>query len=199
MRLFHAALLVALGAAPALQAQVTFDVQASLAVANDSLKKVTHGSTLGGATLGVGLNTQVWGSDVPLRAFLNVGTFPGKDFGTVKTSLSMVQVGTELYVRTPAEHLNIVAGVTLSKFQVKNAGYPSQPTTDIKNSAVTYNYYDWAVAKGDGGKFGARLGFDYTLTRKLRAHVVLQMSELGTGPFGSVNPSWMDIGVRYTF
>lgn len=192
--------LVLLAAGPSLMAQTTpFDVQGALVLANDDLKKVTHTSALGGLTLGAGYNMQAFGSQIPLRLSLNTSLLPGKAYGTIKTSLSLLQMAADVHVATPLDKLSATVGLSLNKYSVRNTGTPSDPISDVGNSSVIYNRYDWAVATGKGLKFGARLGLDYRISPAFSAVALLQMTELGNGSYGPVNPSWIELGARWHF
>lgn len=200
MRLILSFILLPLLAAPSLHAQSTgFDAQGALVLANSDLTKLTHSSTLGGLSLGLGYTTQVTGAGVPLRLSFNAGTFPGHTFGTVKSGLTLAQLAADVHVATPLKDLSLIAGLSANKYWLHNSGTPSGLMSDVGNSSVTYYRYDWALTRDRGVKLGARVGLEYRLSPRLVLLSTLQMTELGTGSYGPINPSWLEVGTRWRF
>lgn len=200
MRTTLATLLLSLTAAGALSAQSgSFDAQGSLVVANDALLKVTRAGSLGGLALGLGYTTSVRGSQIPIRYSLNAGLFPGKPLGTVKTDLSLLQLAADVHIATGFEKLAFTVGMSLNQYRLRNSGAPSELMSDLGNPNLKYYRYDWAVTQSKGLKGGVRLGLDYPLSSALTATALFQMTELGTGSYGGINPSWIELGARWRF
>jgi len=138
-------------------------------------------------------------TDLTGRFTASLSSMPGKsrDNG-LKTSLSLFQVSADLVFPVGVEGLSGVFGVSLNKFSVSNTGTESVTTSDVANH--------FPVKDGAGIKGGFRIGAEYAITKNVKAELVLQQTELGgqngADPVkraGGVNPSWLNLGVRYSF
>lgn len=175
--------------------------------AHESLKKVTHAST--GLLFGGSLRLSLPGTNIPVRYSLSAGTFPGRQHGTIKSNLGLLQAAVDVSFSESAR-LNPFFGIALNKWRVQNSG--TETITPDSVPGKPFPQYVWAVSGTKGVKAGLRMGVDYGLTAQWTVQALVQVSELGGGEIasaqptattrlnlGSVNPSWFQIGARYTF
>jgi hypothetical protein len=151
----------------------------------EGLKSVTNKSGLGSGFIGeVGYTGQFASTTVPFRATLAVNSFSGDTVLGVKSSLIGYQLAGDILTNTGAKNLTIVTGLSLNKWK-----------WDYTNPDPT------VIVKDKGIKFGVRLGLDYRINDHFSADALLQVTELGTDPKSSVslNPSWLQVGVKYHF
>lgn len=194
---------------------LTPDVEALYVLPLDGLKKVTHSSFAYGAGLGVTLDFK----DAPtMRLGLNHLRMPGKDFGTIKSSLADTQFVADFYFLSGLKRWKAFGGLSLNHYTAKNSGTeqwqkvvyrkPSATTT----TTLTVPLYVWSATDTKGIKMGLRLGVEYLIRPRWVATATLQATELQGGPGrkpwepqptmpnnGVVNPSWVQFGMRYSF
>lgn len=179
-------LATALLGAASLQAQAPspWDVGASLVLPLDGLKKVTHAGAFGGFIAEVGYHGLVNGTKLPFRASGSVNVLPGRQEGSVKSSLLGYQIAGDVFAPTGLDRLQLVVGLSLNRWT-----WDYQDPTGHTKSTMK------------GPKFGARLGFDWWMNKHLTATVLLQQTELGTDNRSSraYNPSWLQVGATYRF
>jgi len=148
-------------------------------------------------------NTQAF-----IRPGLGVNLFPGKANEGRKTSLSNAQIFTDLVVPIKDGPLAILTGVSLNAWRQNTTGTWTRDYADT--GTVAYEGKGSSNVQRPFGKFGYRLGLEYTLSKTLALAVVLQQTELGTDsefmkdgqPYtggSAVNPSWVQVGIRYAF
>lgn len=136
-------------------------------------------------------------TDIPFRASLGLGWFPGaKDNGRQANAFN-AQVAGDIFINTPVDKLRLITGLSFNKWRM-DISYDDPAMGSFTNNVK-------------GIKFGARLGVDYTFSSKLTGELLLQMTELGTDqdftkdPQGStlgrvpINPSWLQVGLKYHF
>lgn len=203
MRAMNSAILAgALLATAPMMAQGRFSASGSVVGAMDSLKKVTNQDL--GLSLGVGYESVIESARLPWRVSVNGHYFGGKKQDDGLTSkLSSVQVAGDVFVATPIESLRFFTGLTVNKYFLSNSG----TTRDTNGDLVAM----WPVDTAKGLKLGARAGFEMEFTKHLSGEVMVQFTELGSTPNvvrdegatglgqGGINPSWIEIGVRYNF
>ncbi len=187
-----AATLVALPSLRAEDVQGMF-VGGAVTVANDSLKKVT-GKTYG-VNLNIGLDRTIADTNIGFRPAFGVTWLPGKVVADgSKTSLTNLQISTDLIVPTGIDRLHLVTGISLNLWR-----YLASPATGTGENP-------WGL---DGSKapnklkFGFRGGLDVKITEKWTAEVLLQMVEFGSPTadvnWKNINPTWIQAGVKYHF
>lgn len=159
---------------------------------NQSLKNELTRNSLGYG-VEAGFHGQLAATEVPFRVGLAYNAFPGKDEGGVKLSLTNLQLNGDLFINSGWEPLKFVAGLSINTWKVKIEA----PGVSMSNSV-------------DGLKVGGRIGFDYKIADHWHANLLWQVSELGTDQdliengdpsiaVKAVNPSWIQLGVRYRF
>lgn len=130
---------------------------------------------------------------VPCRVGLSVASFPGKSVNGVKNSLTHAQIAGDVFIASPFENTKLVIGGTFNHWRVSAKG----PGYDISGGVK-------------GIKFGGRIGVETQVSEKISLNLLWQVTELGTTrelePQGKmtnaivqVNPSWLQVGVRYHF
>lgn len=216
---------VVLGCCGALTAQergTQFDVTASLLLGHQSLKKATHNDQAYGLSTGVKfLLPKV---DLPIKLGLAAYDMPGKDFGSIKSSLKLTQFYTDFYLTSKLPNWAVKFGLSANKYKVTNTGTETWAEDPMNPDGAWAPQYAWAVTQDKGLKIGYRLGVDYAMSRHWGAELLFQLTELSGGEakttsetvtdpwtgqptvvvkqwpnYGAVNPSWLQLGVRYTF
>jgi hypothetical protein len=124
------------------------------------------------------------GTTVPLRLSLGINDFPGKDNAGVKQSLMGIQAAGDIFIETGVQHLSILTGVSINKWNEKISPEPAGYSASVK-----------------GIKFGARFGFEYQVNQNWSVNTMLQVVELGVNANSTkgYNPSWVQIGAKYHF
>jgi hypothetical protein len=160
-----------------------FDVSGGAVFALDTLKTVTN-KTFSGIHLDAGFNGNLAATTIPFRASLGVNLLPGSEKDGLKVSLTGFQLNGDIFVKTGVDKLRLVSGISLNKWRAKAEAAGVSETETIK-----------------GIKFGGRLGLDYGINSNLSCGLMLQVVELGTdaGATRGINPSWVELGVRYSF
>ncbi len=201
------ALMAAFGSTLVAQTSPRFSVHSALFMGSNDLKKATNSGS--GFALGGAYDTTFPASDTRVRLGLSYNAMPGKVQGKdLKTSLASLQLSGDAHIRLPLPGLALVVGLSVNKYRVKNEGTPSTGTA----SGVTYYNSAFSITNADGLKLGARMGFDYALHPRVSLEALYQLTELGRGPKelgdhyvswdiarGPINPSWLQLGVRYHF
>jgi hypothetical protein len=192
-----------------------FDLTASLLGAQNSLKKVTHQDLAYG--LGLGVKFILPKVEVPMKVGLATYDMPGKQSGTIKSSLKLTQFYTDFYLTSTLPAWSVKFGFSANKYRVSNSGTETW-VTDPTNPGGFMPESAWAVTQDKGLKLGYRLGVDYNWSKHWGAELLFQLTELSGGEgktimvdgwygpeakllpnTGAVNPSWLQLGVRYTF
>jgi hypothetical protein len=196
--------------APVLQAQQApgWKVGGAVDVALPALTQWTNNS-LAGITVDGGYQFAIPDTSAFVRPGLSLGFFPGKalDNGR-KTSLQNAQILADLVVPVKGP-LAFITGVTLNAWRQNTTGTWTTTYAD-QDAPVAYEGKSTSTVHRPFGKFGFRLGFEYTVSEKLAVTAILQQAELGTdNEFVKdgyeynggtlVNPSWVQVGVRYSF
>lgn len=219
--LLSTAVLGCCGVLAAQERSPRIDVTASLLSGTPGLEKATHNKQ--GFGLSTGITFLLPRVDVPLKVGLAAYDMPGKDFGTVKSSLKLSQVFADVYLASSLPHWAVKLGLSANNYQVTNTGTETW-AEDPMNPGGYMPQSAWAVTQDKGLKLGFRLGVDWTLSRHWGAELLLQVTELSGGEtrairetildpttsepvevvknlpnHGAVNPSWIQLGVRYTF
>ena len=171
-------------------------------VGTEDQKKATHSTS--GFGLGFAWEGVIPVSAVPFRLGLGYNYLPGKEEMGLKTSLGAVQFTLDTFVSTPIQGLRMVIGLSLNNYHVQNSGTP--PLNTVGNP-VAY----WSIDESKGLKAGGRLGAEWRFSDRFSAELLCQVTELGTTPrvlqetanqalaLGPVNPSWLQVGIRYHF
>ncbi len=165
-------------------------VGGAVTVANDSLKKVTLKTY--GVGLTVGLDRTLGDTNLGIRPAFSITWLPGKvGPDESKTSLTNLQVSTDLIIPTGLDRVKVVTGFSLNQWRYLASSPGNHP---------------WGL---DGNrapkdlKFGFRAGLDVKITPKWSADALLQMVEFGStdSQFNSYNfnPTWVQVGVKYHF
>lgn len=194
-----------------------FDLTGALLWSQNSLTKVTHDSLAYG--VGGGLKVVLPKVDVPVKIGLAYYAMPGKESGTIRSSLALTQAYTDFYLDSKLPGWVFKFGLSANHYTVSNKGTEAwapdgnDPYGDYAPQSA------WAVTDTHGLKLGYRLGTEYTWSRHWGAELLFQLTELsggqektiqvsdgqgGTMPqvvanLGPVNPSWVQLGLRYTF
>lgn len=192
-----------LAAAPAVAQETGFSVGGALIFGTNDLKKVTNNSL--GLTVGAAYEGVISKVTVPYRVGLNIQYMPGKtDEYDLKTSLTSAQLAGDVFVQTPAEKLRFLTGLSFNKYTVKNTGSIRDATGKL---IATF-----PVDTDKGIKLGLRVGFEYQFATHLSGELLYQLTELGSTPKvvgteakgsglgkGGINPSWLQLGLRFRF
>jgi len=192
---------------------------AALPWATDNLKQWTNQSFMG-LCLDGAYQIPIAESGNCFRLGLGLNSMPGKNqypYGDNdspwKINLTGIQVNLDVLFQIGPSPLSIITGLSLNSWFKNVSGIDpwDQPNG---NASVSGN------VKNAFGKYGFRLGAEYAMNRSLSLAVMLQMTELGTdmefypdhwfedadgkvdrGNVGyfSVNPTWVQFGVKYKF
>lgn len=190
----------------AIQAQQTAGWKAGAAIpySMDSLSSFTN-RTVMGLCLDGAYQLPVADSSTFVRLGLGVNFFPGqeKTSGTLtrKVSFTSEQLSADVIVPIAASKWALVAGISANNW------HTSSTLKDSKDPAVEGTS---GSVKKFFGKFGFRTGLEYQVSRNLAVAALFQQTELGSdarfqkngddilGQQG-INPSWIQVGVKYSF
>jgi hypothetical protein len=204
---FVGLLLLGMGTQASAQQPTGLEVGVSVPYALDGLKDWTHESIVG-LCLDVGYVIPLKDGMADFRAGLGLGFFPGKTYNQRKISLQNIQITGDFVFPVKTTGLSLLTGISLNTWRKDVSGkYPRNQTLDNNISGTVNNAF---------GKFGLRVGAEYDLSDNLAVSALMQLTELGTDRefiapenyTGSqteiwgdnrVNPSWIQVGVRYKF
>lgn len=190
----------------AIQAQQTEGWKAGAAIpySMDSLSTFTN-RTVMGLCLDGAYQLPVADSTTFVRLGLGLNVFPGqeKTSGTLsrKASFTSEQFTADVIVPIGASKWTLVAGISANNWQVNSTLKDSNdPAVEGTSGSVKKAF----------GKFGFRTGLEYQLSRKLALTALFQQTELGSDArlrkngddiygYQGINPSWIQVGVRYSF
>ena len=220
-----ALLLAASGAlAPALHAgdPSRFDVGGAVIGGLGTLQK--QGGMKSGVSLDGGWTMSV--SDTSrsrLRVGFAVSQFMGSDengvdntgmvpvASTLKTSLTSYQASSDLLLPMGNTNFSYVLGLSLSKYAYKTTGAAPGVYSSLGIDHSTFDPNSGTIsgdANGSGSwpglKFGFRMGVEYDITSKVAMNVLFQQTEFGRADAfpqqrRSLNPAWLQVGVKYSF
>ncbi len=164
-------------------------------IPTDNLKEITNAQDkYAGLNMDFGYMGHLGATNVPLRTSLGINYLPGRthDWGG-KASLTGYYLATDVYVNSGLKNLQFITGISLNKWRAS----VELPGVIDESQSVP------------GIKFGGRIGFAYQMTPALSLDGVLQVVELGHDLFmmdpmpsagaKGLNPSWFQLGVRYSF
>ncbi len=185
-----------------------YDAGAALLWSAPALTKVTHNSTA--FAVGVGVSFKL-PNDLPTRVSLNRYAMSGKDYGTIRSSLTLTQVAWDLSLDTSLKTWSCFAGLSGNRYSVVNNGTETW-VTDGHNPTAKAPQYVWAVTNdaSRSWKLGIRVGVEHRWTPHLVSDLTFQATELSGGERrgapntnypndGGVNPTWIQVGLRYAF
>ena len=181
-----------------LMAQQTEGFKAGVALPYqlDSVRKYTHQSLMGLSVDGA-YQGSIYGGAAYYRGGLGVNWLPGKTQNDVKISLTSIQVYGDFVVPVgSSKRFAVITGISANNWS--------------KSVSVPDGNGDSGGVKNSFGKLGVRAGLEYSFNSRLAVSALLQVTELGTDSefvkgadktMGSdkVNPSWIQIGVHYSF
>ena len=122
-------------------------------------------------------------------------------------------------IQTSIPALRGIVGLSLNKYSAKfegveianidqnvlGVGSNGQPITTVDDHRTEPEHH-FPIRDTGGLKGGFRLGFEYSFNKSLSADVIFQQTELAgqntSDPVqraGGVNPSWLQVGVHYSF
>ena len=186
-----------------------------LTFANDSLRKVTNNSL--GLNLNGGWDYTLADTNTTFRMGLGLTILSGKEGNYTyqydpnfqdlkvttisKTTLYNVQGTVDLLIGTAVENLKIITGFSVNQWRYQAT---SRNVSGAENIVPTPHPYDLQTSKAPGNlKVGFRIGADYQVNKAWSAEAILQMVEFGGGDsesrFNSINPTWIQVGVKYHF
>jgi hypothetical protein len=183
--------------------------------AQPSLTKVTHKTVGYGAQLGIA--THISGTDVPVRIGFGMDSFPGGQSGSIKSSLYHSQIFADVFLPTGLRNTTWFLGLSGNRYHIKNEGQETwTPDPSYPSYANPGSVFALTAAEVDRkNRAGFRAGLDYRYNRNLAVEFLFQTTELGlrkahymtypngskayAGTVGNVNPSWLQIGIRYTY
>ncbi len=210
IRQFLSMSLLLAGAALSAQQTSGWKVGAALPYALDELQSVT-GQRLGGLCLDGAYQGAYEGSNAFWRVGLGVNVFPGKEVDGVKRSLTGTQLAFDGVKPLGASRTSAIFGISLNGWSVKGTGTDRWGRTNDVSRSLTLS------------RLGFRLGIEHHFTDRWAFTALLQVAELGTdneflqvhpdelaktsnllqnghptrGRSG-VNPSWIQVGIRYS-
>lgn len=130
---------------------------------------------------------------------------------SIKSTLTNMQAGVDLVIPIGESNVSTVFGLTVGKFNFNTSGARKGEYSSIGIDAGNVDP-DSTARTGDangsgsypGVKLGYRLGLEYAVSGKLAVDVTLQQFQLGrrfsdATASMSVNPAWLQVGVKYTF
>jgi hypothetical protein len=139
-----------------------------------------------------------------LRVSAAINFLPGKSHDGLNFGLRGYQIATDLVFATPLEHLDLVLGMSAQRWQ-----YQLTIEDNVQNPYVsnTTGAVVWPESKSytfvPGTKLGLRIGAEYKITPHVLTELLIQQTELGSmngdPSFYNKNPSWVQLGVKYTF
>ena len=198
-----AALLLTAPVMRAEEAGAEMAVGGGLTIANDSIKKATHKTY--GFNLNISTEMAIPSSQVKFRPGLGLSVFPGSfkaetnpDTGEVVTSkaqLTNLQATFDVLIPLSVDSLNLVTGLSVNQWRTQGSA--------LEGKDHPYNLGD-NKAK-DSVRVGFRAGLDYRFHKQWSAEVLFQMVEFGSynsadeAHYHNINPTWLQIGVKYHF
>ena len=187
---------------------------ASLPLAFDGLKDWTNQSFMG-LCLDGSYQMPFPGTDIAfVRYGMGFNWFPGKKkdvgypYDERTISLMGLQANLDLLFQVGDTPFAIVTGLSINTWMkdVESSFFHNNHTVNNSTSGTVKNAF---------GKLGFRFGAEYAINEKFTVQATIQLTELGTDRewvnedyLGSwretigdhrVNPSWMQLGVRYKF
>lgn len=174
-----------------------FSVQAGPILGLDSLKKATNASLAFQA--GLDYTGEVPSTDIPARVGLSAGSFPGRDWNGLKTSLTLVQLHGDLLLAGRGCPAYGIVGASLNTWSMSRSG--------TENAADPSDIdHHFPVRDAKGLKLGLRLGVGCNLSRSIALEAVFQQTELAGKDLddpvvrqGGINPGWIELDIRYHF
>lgn len=186
----------------------SLDAGGALLWAAPALEKVTHNKM--GYQIEGGFSFK-FPNGLPSRVSVAHYEMPGKDFGTIKSSLKLNQIAWDLYLDSSLKQWVFKVGLSGNRYSVANSGTETW-VTDGHNPSGKSPQYVWAVTSSGARswKLGIRAGVEYRWTPKLTSELLFQATELSGGErrgapnatypnYGGINPTWIQFGCRYTF
>lgn len=178
-----------------------WQVSGSLPSALTGLKDWTHRSVAGLCVDG-GYQGTFEGGNILYRVSLGYNTFPGKEQDRMKISLSSFQLSGDVVIPVARSPYSLVTGLSVHNWSKSVSG--TSPIDPGQANGVS------GGVKQVFGKIGFRAGVEYSMSPRLTLAALFQISEFGTNSeflkrgnetFGTnaVNPSWIQMGVRYHF
>ena len=187
---------------------ITFDAGGQILWSTPALDKVIHNKLTYGLNAGVGFQLP---NGLPTRISVNRFDMYGKDYGTIRSSLWLSQVAWDLYLDTSLKTWRCFAGLSANRYSAVNNGYETW-VGDGHNTSAKAPQSIWAVTADGarGWKLGIRTGVEHRWTPHLVSDLTLQATELSGGERrgapttnypndGGVNPTWIQVGLRYVF
>ncbi len=167
----------------------------------------------------VGLTAHLPGPGLDLRFGLGYNVMPGKTRISTKTDLKSLQLTLDVYMATWTKNLTWFMGFSGNKYTATNSGYEIMGTAYTQGGAkrvAALDAFSVKAGKDDKGiKGGLRLGLNYAFNSHLALELLFQQTELSGGfhvepkvhpdypngyaNMGAMNPSWFQLGVKYTF
>jgi len=191
-----------------------FSLSGSLGLGTDSLDDITHYGTSwwnpAAYNLDLGYTGKLAGTTVPFRASIGTNFMPG---GTYEIREDGVLLGTESGLTLRGYYLAgdlFIDSRISSSLQFILGGSLNKWTVTEKYEGVSEKY------SIKGIKFGGRFGLDYKISDNLSFNVIFQVTELGHSSLLQVpkepddppvpnagprawNPSWLQLGIKYSF
>jgi len=199
-----AGLLLLVGSGASAQQTPGWKVAAALPYALDSLSTYTN-QTVMGICLDGAYQLPVAGSPTFVRLGLGVNYFPGREEtrGTLTRKVSFLseQLTADIVVPVGASSWALVTGISANNWSLSSTLRDSaDPAVEGTSGSVQKPF----------GKFGFRVGLEYQATRRLAVAALFQQTELGSDArlqkngndilgYQGINPSWIQVGVRYGF
>lgn len=214
--------------APGLRAQapaIRPSVGVSGLLALDGLQKATHRSS--GLAVDVAATLPLPGTRADGRLSLGFHDMPGSMHGTARTSLRNLQLAGDILLGTGKGR--VLLGLSANRYTAWNEGHETfayipvviqtLPTPKTEYNIVPVDCWEVTSEGARGVKLGLRLGYERTLADHWSLTALFQVTELSGGEFvpdaslsvpsgaqkysrvnrGPVNPSWLQVGVRYHF
>jgi hypothetical protein len=206
--------------------QKGWQIGAAMPVAMEGLKQWTNQSFMGLCLDGSYL-MPIAGGGAYFRFGLGVNYLPGREGNghesylgpgeTLLRTITLYDIQANVDVMFPigSSPLSLFTGLSLNTWYRKVSGqYQYDPSLESNASGMVKNAF---------GKYGLRLGAEYAVSRNLSVALTFQMTELGTDleflgeehkydengnmhwwvadGYGehAVNPTWIQVGVRYRF
>ncbi|WLT32273.1 hypothetical protein [Geothrix sp. PMB-07] len=199
-----AGLLLLTGSAAKAQQTAGWKAGAAIPYSMDSLSSFTN-RTLMGLCLDGAYQVPVADSTTFIRLGLGLNAFPGqeKTSGTLtrKVSFMSEQVTADVIVPISTSRWALVAGISANNWHVNSTlRDSSDPAMEGTSGAVKKVF----------GKFGFRTGLEYQVASRLALTALFQQTELGSDArlrkggddiygYQGINPSWIQVGIRYSF
>jgi len=178
-----------------------FFVGAALANVQGSIKTLTNNS------MGYEINGGVefaFQEKMNLRTTAAINLLPGKSQGGHNFGLRGYQVAADLVFASPFPHTDFILGLSAQRWQ-----YQLTLDEGVDNPYVSQNTGSvvWPASSAysfvPGVKLGFRMGAEYKINDHVLVELLFQQTELGSmngdPSFFNKNPSWLQVGVKYTF